>query len=300
MVYAHAHNRRLRSIIVLAPVFLLALAGNCKTSRSTFAAEVSPMPQLSMSVYMGFGLEGAPRPAVFLPGETIYMTLHVAGLMKDSEGRVKFSSKVEVHSGDGQHHVPAPTQRFHEAIHPGTNDYSFGMSYYLGPKVITPGTYRFTLLVEDDLANQSATVSMPFTVLEKSTFGAASIRLTRDEKGSQPLGAVFPVTEEVFIRFVVNGYTLQNGHLNLQLALSVLDEHGKILSRHPKLKRMHQQIDFIPEEQWLETFMQVPINYPGAYFVRLVLTDNPTGRTATYDIPVRATDGRELQKQHRP
>ena len=227
-----------------------------------------------------------PAAHEFLPGETIWFGVRVAGFESQVAGdnrNVKLSWQVGIVDPDGVV-VEAPrTGRLDDSLRTQDKDWvpKFVVSFLL-PSFIPGGTYKIPVTVKDELAGSDISGELEFHVraesIEPSTsFVIRSFRFLRNETDAEALRppVVYRPGSTLWARFEMAGYKFEANHkFSVDYGLAVLNADGKELFAQPEAAAESKE-SFYPQ-----------LRVPGALSLHL----DPNVPPATYTLVVTVRD----------
>jgi hypothetical protein len=227
-----------------------------------------------------------PSSYEFLPGETIWFSVRIAGFESQPAGdnrNVKISWQVGIVDPDGVAVEAARTGRLDESLRFQDKDWvpKFVVSFLL-PSFVPGGTYHIPVTVKDELAGSEITGSLEFHVRAESIEPAASFvirnfRFLRNETDAEALRqpVVYKPGTTLWARFEMAGYKFEANHkFSVDYGLAVLNADGKELFAQPEAAAESKE-SFYPQ-----------LRVPGALSLKL----DPNVPAATYTLVVTVHD----------
>src|SRR5688572_3572900 len=181
-----------------------------------------------------FGHLGAVRPKGkgILPGDVAHVAFDINNLKHDSKGQASYSIAIEVRDGDGEVFFK---QEPHNAV---AQNFFGGASLPCSahveiPVSAKPGTYTWTVTIQDRLSKQSASLTGKGAVLAPE-FGLIRIGTYADAEGKVPVPPVGVVGETLYLNFAaINFARTKKKQPDLKVELKILDENGKATFAQP-------------------------------------------------------------------
>ncbi len=258
----------------------LALAPAADTSKLNLA-----------NVRCTHGLIGPTRVSTkFLPGDILYFGFDVEGVTIGKDGKVTYTMTLEVVDKAGKvKHKVDPAER---------NDFAPlgggkvpGVAFVVAGVDLEPGEYNVKLTVTDgglkDKDRASGSLTFPFEVL-KPDLGIVQVHAATDPNDTNPTHTSGFVGQFIWVHFNVAGFkrdTAKKNNPNLKIEMNTYDEKGVATMAEPIVL----PVDAL-EEKWstCQARMNVPLTRVGKFTVKLKVTDNVAGKTATFELPIEA------------
>jgi hypothetical protein len=233
------------------------------------------------------GLIGPTRPtAKFLPGDIVYLGFDIDGVSVAKDGKVVYTMSLEVTDKAGKvKHKVDPTERPDFA--PLGGNKVPGVAFVVIGVDLEPGEYSVKLTATDVVSKASGSVDFKFEVL-KPDLGIVMVHATTDPEGRNPTHTTGYVGQFLWIQFAATGFKRDPGKKNqpdLKFEMTTLDDKG-----NPTLATPLTLSATALEEKYptCQARMNVPLTREGKFTVRLKVTDNVAGKSATFDLPIKA------------
>ncbi|HMP03571.1 MAG TPA: hypothetical protein PKC45_13825 [Gemmatales bacterium] len=219
-----------------------------------------------------------------LPGDVVTLTFDVDGLKRDSEGRCRFSTTLQVEDSQGKVHFAdtsdSPTVGSLQGV--GRVRHAVQVTIALNQ---TAGAYKLKLTVTDHLTKKDAKHEHTITVGQPE-FGLVRTQMMTDPNSRQPSAPVGIVGQVLSISTVAVGFQFggqgKEGHLSVEVMLQSAD--GKTLTEKP----VKAEFANIPGgTTYLPLRFDVPLQKAGNYTLVVKATDQVTSKTATLSMPIR-------------
>jgi hypothetical protein len=259
-----------------------------------------PRPDLKLTnVRMTVGELGAPRDSnKFLPGDVVFIAYDIEGLTIDADGNTRYALAMEVTNPAGKIIIDQrPSDRLDFA--PLRGNRIPARAYVTVGLDDEPGQYRCKLTVTDPSTRQSADLTVTFEVLKK-TFAIVAVYTTHDPKGEIAAPTSGFVGDTLWIQYTIAAFerdakTMQP---DVGIQFQFYDENGNAIlvdARNQPVPRKHiQDAKTVPPVKvGAGTFgLRFPVflNRPGKFVVQMTATDNVSGKTFTYKLPLSASD----------
>jgi hypothetical protein len=155
-----------------------------------------------------------------------------------------------------------------------------------------PGEYTLKVTATDtggtDPAKQpTGSVEYKFEVL-KPDLGIVGVQVTSDKSGHFPTPTTGYVGQFLWIRYSAVGFKRDPAKKNqpdLKFEMTILDDKGEPTLATP----LTDEAKALEDNQPIVTaWMYVPLTRTGKFTVRLKVTDKVAGKTATFDLPIKA------------
>ncbi len=269
-----------------------ALLVCCAGPGSLFGTETTEESDatLQLDARFTYGPGGGERPASFIAGDSVAVTLRATGISIGSDGKMDHSLQPELLDADGHPLMMLNPLRCNDRLAFGGDELTFFWTHPI-PILMAAGRYGFRITVRDRISEQKVTRDMPFEVLPQSTFGVQGLRLAHDAQGAVAAGACFLAGSRAFLFGQVTGYDHSNGRMDVKAKLTVCDSQGQKLSPSV-IVPVEQDVPKAPEGVGPHTTpvrFDLPLNRAGRFVVRLELEDVLGDRKATYDVPITVT-----------
>lgn len=237
------------------------------------------------------GLIGPTRTnAKFLPGDIVYLGFDIDGVTTGKDGKVVYTMQLEVTDKKGAvKHKVEPTERVDFA--PLGGGKMPGVAFVVVGVDLEPGEYTVKVTATDggvkDTNKPSGSVSFPFEVL-KPDLGIVMVYATTDPQGANPTHTTGFVGQFLWIQFSATGFKrdpAKKGNPDMKFEMNTYDEKGNPTMETPLTLEAKELDAKFPTCQ---ARMNVPLTRAGKFTVKLKVTDNVAGKTATFDLPIQA------------
>ncbi|HQR42357.1 MAG TPA: hypothetical protein PLX97_06725 [Gemmatales bacterium] len=222
---------------------------------------------------------GPTRPDTdFQPGDVMHVTFDVAGFMLDTEGRYRYSAKVDVENSAGklvfsEDYGSSPARL--ALLGNGKTRFAFHLPI---PADQPSGNYKVRLTLTDTIGKKTGVLEQPYRVLSPR-FGLVRLQ-TLPSSCIGTVGEVFNVGMQA-INLAKNSEGL--GHL--ELTLEVKDSNGKVLGK-PQVNSFK---DVSVNEPLLLRF-ELPLDQAGKFQLVFKGVDKVNGRSATVTVPINVIE----------
>lgn len=256
-------------------------------------APAQPAPSLTLTnLRSTYGLIGPTRPtAKYLPGDVVYLSLDVEGLTISKDGKARYILATEVKDKAGKvksQNDPSPRTDF---VPLGGGKVPVVPFTALGVDT-EPGEYTLKVTATDtsvaDASKQpTGSVEYKFEVL-KPDLGIVAVQVTSDKTGSFPTPSTGYVGQFLWVRYSAVGFKRDPAKKNqpdLKFEMTTLDDKGEPTLATPLTDEVKALEGNVPV---VTAWMYVPLTRAGKFTVRLKVTDNVAGKSATFDLPIRA------------
>lgn len=237
------------------------------------------------------GLIGPTRTsAKFLPGDIVYLGFDIDGVTTSKDGKVVYTMQLEVTDKKGNvKHKVEPTERVDFA--PLGGGKMPGVAFVVVGVDLEPGEYTVKVTATDggvkDTNKPSGSVSFPFEVL-KPDLGIVMVYATTDPQGANPTHTTGFVGQFLWIQFSAAGFKRDPAKKNnpdMKFEMNTYDEKGNPTMETPLTLTA---TDLDAKFPTCQARMNVPLTRAGKFTVKLKVTDNVAGKTATFDLPIQA------------
>ncbi len=238
------------------------------------------------------GLIGPSRATTkFLPGDIVYLVFDIDGVTIGKDGKVVYSMALEVTDSKGAvKHKVDPTERVDFA--PLGGGKVPGVAFVVVGVDLEPGEYNVKLTATDTSTPEkgkqpSGTVEFKFEVL-KPDLGIVMVHATTDPEGRNPTHTTGFVGQFLWIQFAATGFKRDKDKKNqpdLAFEMTTLDDKGTSTLGTP-ITLTATALE--PQYPTCQARMNVPLTRAGKFTVRLKVTDNVAGKTATFELPIEA------------
>jgi hypothetical protein len=220
----------------------------------------------------------------FLPGDKLVVSFNIEGMGSDSQGKVHYSTSLEVSDAAGKVIFRQPPARELEAVNalggsrlPAYAQVDIGLQQ-------PPGEYTLKVIVGERASRKSATLTQKFTVLPAG-FGLVQVSASGDPENQVPAG-LLGEGQTVWINALVVGFGRDNAtkQPNVTLELRVLDATGKPTLPQPFGGAVNKDVP--ANATALPVQFLLPLNRTGKFTVELKATDQTTGKSATQTFPI--------------
>lgn len=238
------------------------------------------------NVRVTHGLIGPTRTATkFLPGDILYLGFDIDGVSIGKDGKVVYSMALEVTDKAGKpKHKVDPTERVDFA--PLGGGKVPGVAFVVVGVDLEPGEYSVKLTATDGTSKATGTLTQTFEVL-KPDLGIVMVHATTDPEGRVPTHTSGYVGQFLWVQFAATGFQRDKAknQPDLKFEMNTYDDKGTATMATPiTLEAKSLEANF----PTLSARMNVPLTRAGKYTVKLKVTDNVGGKTATFDLPVEA------------
>ena len=231
-----------------------------------------------------YGNLGAPRPAGPLPpGDVLFLAFDIDGITIDKDAKAAYVMAMDVTDAAGKviyKQDPAAKADF----------VPLGGSTLPGQAFITvgldqaPGDYTMKVSVTDAATKAQKSFAHKFTVAPK-TFAVVGVYASVDERGLIPSPTTAVVGQSPFVHVGLVGFgRAANKQPKVSIEMSPVDAAGKATMGNPTVYKLNSGVD--EKEPALVVRFLVPLTRPGKFGVRLTATDEVTGKTATFTLPM--------------
>lgn len=248
----------------------------------------APSGDLELSNPRGtFGYLGPVRPkgTGMLPGEIIHFTFDIKNLKFDEYGQAYYSIAIEMRD---EHDKLFYEQRPYNSVARNFfGGHSLPCSAHVEiPLDAKPGMLHWKITVKDRKTNQTAAVAGKGKILP-ADFGIVQVGLFSDGDRRDPVSAVGVVGDALYLHMWVVGFGREKTgkQPDVQVALRVIDDHGKSTMSQPLTAKISADID--PKERILPFQFPFTMNRAGRYTIELTAEDRTTGKNSRIIYPIR-------------
>jgi len=231
-----------------------------------------------------YGAHGPTRKSSdLLPGDSLDIAYTINGLATDNEGKVKFTTTLEIATRDGKSIFKDKPSTQEALLILGGNQWPALAHVDIGLDT-APGDYKVILNVTDEKNKQTQILEQPFQVL-KPAFGIVRLTTTYDNSGRGPISA--PGTgETVWLNFAVVNFARSNDSKqpNVSFELKILDEQGNATTAKPLGGAIKEGVP--ANEVFIPAQFQLPMNRAGKFKVVAKSTCELSKQTSEITIPI--------------
>jgi hypothetical protein len=238
------------------------------------------------------GLIGPTRTATkFLPGDIVYLGFDIEGVAVSKDGKVVYTMALEVtdKAGKIRYKVDPSPQPVYAPLGGGKVP---GVAFVTLGVDMEPGEYTVKLTVKDasvaDEKNQpTGTLDFKFEVL-KPELGIVMVYAATDQEGRTPTHTAGFVGQAIWVHFAATGFKRDSAKKNqpdLKFEMTTLDEKGAATLTTPitlVAKDLEEKFPTCTARMFL------PLTRPGKFVVRLKVTDNVAGKSASFELPIQS------------
>ena len=233
------------------------------------------------------GLIGPTRATTkFLPGDIVYLVFDIDGVTIGKDGKVVYSMALEVTDKSSKvKHKVDPAERVDYA--PLGGGKVPGVAFVVVGVDLEPGEYNVKLTATDGVSKAAGTVEFKFEVL-KPDLGIVMVHATTDPEGRNPTHTTGFVGQFLWVQFAATGFKRDKDKKNqpdLAFEMTTLDDKGNSTLGTP-ITLTATALE--PQYPTCQARMNVPLTRAGKFTVRLKVTDNVAGKTATFELPIQA------------
>jgi len=236
-----------------------------------------------------FGLLGPARAETkILPDDDLVLHFDIENVMVDKEGKVKYSSGLEVTDGTGKviFMQPAREQEIYNTLG-GTTVPAYALIHIGGEQ--PAGEYTLKVTVNDLQAMKTVNLTQKVQVQPKA-FGLIRISTTSDIDAKHPAG-VLSVGESLYINALIAGFTRgANKQPNLEVTMTILDEKGDKTLPNPFKDVVNKEV---PEKLTLIPLQfLVSLNRAGKFTAVMTVEDKDANKKIEQKVPFTVVPGR--------
>jgi hypothetical protein len=233
------------------------------------------------------GRQGPERKSLDItPGDELIITFNVTGLR--AAAKTDLETFFRVTNADGK--VVAEnksTQKDTLAFGGGQVPWSIAIGIGLDTP---PGKYTVAVTFTDKIHNESATFERTMTV-GTPTFAIVRPRLSYDEAARTDAGTNHLLGNYVFYRLLAVGFDRSMKKYDVTMVVNCLDDKGTELMPAPLVVNVKSDNEQMVKAASDITFNgRILCNRTGTFRLRIVVTDNVTKKSATFESPLTVTE----------
>jgi hypothetical protein len=223
----------------------------------------------------------------YLPGDSVFVAFDLDNLAVDDEGRVRYSTAIEVADAKGKSIFKQPAKDRSAVTSLGGGKMPAFAQVDVGLDSL-PGDYTVKVTVNDLASKSSQNFTQAFTVLPRG-FGVVRVNVTADPEGHLP-PALLGVGQTVFVNAVAVDFGRDaKGQPSLKVELRILDDKGKPVLAKPVVGVIEKDVPAKAASVPVQFLLS--LNRPGKFTVELKATDQTSRKPAivtTYPLTVLA------------
>lgn len=240
-----------------------------------------------LSVLLTTGSNGAPRDAIFIAGETIYMKVVVKGIAIPKTGKCLLPTRHYIVDKDDKIAYSHSNDNASARVSIGYADAKLLLECPVNT-MLEPGEYFFVTEMRNRETGQIYRNRKLLTIIPWNEFAISQFCFTTARASNVPIGPSFEVGQPALLHFVVQS-PQANKDENYRLAsrLRILNESGKNVEQVRE-----ETISELPATSrgaypmWTE----INISMPGTYLAEVEVKDLVSGKAITKSIPFRVFD----------
>jgi hypothetical protein len=237
-----------------------------------------------VNVQASLGPLGPERvSADYYPHDEVFHRYTVTGLQSDASGGIDVTLESRIFDAAGKD-VQTSRDPLKGKLELAGGSFA-GTSVVRLDEQFSAGDYTLIVTVKDNLSGEQTQFSRKFTV-KPAQFTIISPRFFYGDT-EQPAPAGGLVGQLLRVRLKAIGFRGNQGKIDAELAVQVLDEQGKELLPQPK--RGTLKSDDVKEVRAATTlnFTEViNLNRPGIFTLRMIVTDKIGKQTTSLDVPL--------------
>jgi hypothetical protein len=230
------------------------------------------------------GLLGPQRENDTLyPGDTLFVCFDIEGITADEDGKVRYSTALEVSDSSGKVLFKQQPQNSETKISLGGN--RVPAYAHLSVGLDTPaGDYGFKVLVKDLASGKEQSVSRTVKVLSKD-FAVVRAAVSVDVDARYP-AISFASGQGVWVHCSAVGFERDRvaKQPNVVFEIRVLDEGGKPIFAKPTTNTVNK--DVAEKQAGVPMAFPLSLNRPGKFTVELLASDQISGKKAKLSFPI--------------
>ena len=222
------------------------------------------------------------------PGDELVLTYTLTGMQTDTDGKVDCELRQTITAPDGKVLVDNKTP-IKEALAfggghlPGFAAASFGVN-------TRPGKYVVGVTITDKLRDETVSFERTANVL-KPDLAIVRPRLSYDPEGKTGAGLTNVLGTRLFFRLVAVGFDRSQKKIDLTMTVQHYDEKGKELMPKPLTVKTKSDDEEEVAKADSATFNgSFACNRPGTFKMKIVITDNVTNKSATFEAPLKVVE----------
>jgi hypothetical protein len=234
--------------------------------------------------------DGAPDPPGFdhIPGEILFFSCRIAGYAKTEDSKIQLAFSVQAFDPEGVPLTEIYRNEISDEVAPQDKEWQPRIRTEVQiPPLVTPGTYRIVVKVEDRVAKAQAELPVPFQVrghevASSEVLVVRNFRFFRGEDDEKPLEkAAYRPGDGVWARFDISGYKYgPKNKIDVNYVTSVIAPTGRVLWTQPE-PAAEQSESFYPK-RYVPASMGINLQgniRPGEYTIAVTVKDAVGGQT---------------------
>ncbi|HUB82832.1 MAG TPA: hypothetical protein VMB03_28735 [Bryobacteraceae bacterium] len=228
------------------------------------------------------GGEALPTAFKHVAGETLFFSCNISGFTKSAQDEINLLYSVQAFDPKGVPVAEIYKGAAKDEVGPQDKNWLPKIeSQIVLPDILTPGTYKIAVKVDDLIAKTSAELSVPFEVHGRAVtstpaLAAEDFRWYHTEEDERPMGQpVYHPGDNMFMKFDITGYRYGgNNKVDVSYTASLLLEDGKSIWTQPE-PATEQSEAFYPKP-YVEGEFGISLNKdfkPGTYFMGISVKD---------------------------
>ncbi|MBO0701271.1 MAG: hypothetical protein J2P46_22930 [Zavarzinella sp.] len=240
-------------------------------------------------VQAAHGLLGPERSDTeYLPGDEVFLRFTVTGARTTEQGRLNGEIKLTLTDAAGQTILRDAS--------PVQNTLAFGGDRFPAKAAVElghqfpPGEYQMTVEFKDLISGESDSFTKKFTC-RPIEFGLARVRFAADEAGRSAARVDGVVGQPLHLKVVAVGFDRSAGAIDLEMEVRVLDAKGRPVAPEPVRATVRTADPETVKAATHATFSgELTRTRPGEFRLQVTITDRKSGKTTTFETPMRVTD----------
>jgi hypothetical protein len=263
--------------ITFATLFLVAVA-----SAAHARVEVR-------DVQASHGQLGPERTSLdYLPGDEVFFRFTVAGARTTELGRLSGEIRLTLTDATGKA-ILRETSPVENPLAFGGDRFPAKAAVELGHQ-FPAGEYRLTVEFKDLISGESDSFTRTFTC-KPAGFGLTRVRFSADEAGKSASRVGGVVGQPLHLNLAAVGFDRGRGKIDLEMEVRVLDADGRPVAPQPvRATAQSADPDAVRSATQVTFHAELTRTRPGDFVLKVTVTDRLSGRSATFESPMRVTD----------
>jgi hypothetical protein len=232
------------------------------------------------------GMYGPERKSLdVLPGDEVFFRFTINGVKTDEDGKVHCLLSVQMADSEGK--------ELFKQESPIQGVLALGGASMLSSAFVNfgdnfpAGAYKLTVTVEDQLSKDKDSFTRTLNC-RKPEFAIVAPRFYQDKEQRVPATIGGRAGQALYFRVKCIGFKRDNGKIDNQMAVELLDAEGQSVTPKPVLATFTtDDAEMVKQVTSLNFTGDFALNRPGDFTLRITITDRLAKRTAKFEAPLR-------------
>jgi hypothetical protein len=235
------------------------------------------------------GRHGPERASLdVVPGDELIITFTATGVQTDKVGKCNCDMTIKITDANEAVLVNNTTpikelMALAGGSLPGVASTSFGAN-------TSPGKYVLTVTLADKILNETASFERAVTVV-KPDFAVIRPRLSYDPDGKTSAGTTHSLGTQLHFRMLATNFDRSEKKIDLTMSVQYYDDKGQALM--PRPLTAHTKVDDedqVAKAEFATFNGSFACNRTGTFKLKVVITDNISKKTATFESPLKIVE----------